>query len=301
MLHKPTTLIEYLEYFINSQSRLVNLKNGITKSTLNTYAPRARHLINFLSVNGMKSYKPAQIKIAHIREYKIFLLSNCALGNNYSMKCLQVLDRILDIALENEDILVNPMSLFKYTYERDSTVEALEYEDIIKITYLSLNKKLSITRDLFLFSCYTGLAYVDAQKFDYEKNVINGPDKKKWIHIQRQKVGSDTYLPLLPEAEAILKHYEYKIPKKSNQKMNKGLKFIAEATGVNVELKSHVARKTFANILLNDLGVPLESISKMLGHKSVKTTEQSYAKVNLKKIASDMEGVTFSNLKNKAA
>lgn len=294
MLTNTTSVIEYLEYFIASQKRLVDLPNGITKSTLRTYVPRRKHLINFFTKNNMANFRPNQVKIQHIREFKLYLISDCRHGNNYTMKCLQLLDRVLDIALENEHVKVNPMNLFKYNYDRDIRIIALENEDVIKIRKLLLSKQLGITRDLFLFSCYTGLAYVDSQNFDFEKNIITGPDKRKWIHIQRQKSGSDTYLPLLPEAEEILKKYDYKVPKKSNSKMNKGLKVIGRLAGIDVTLKSHIARKTFGNILHNDLGVPLESVSKMLGHKSIKTTEKSYVKTNLKRIASDMSGISFN-------
>lgn len=294
MLTNTTSVLEYLEYFITSQKRLVDLPNGITRSTLRTYVPRRKHMINFFSKNNMSNFRPDQIKIQHIREFKLYLISDCKHGNNYTMKCLQLLDRILDIALENEHINVNPMNLFKYNYDRDVRIEALEGEDVIKIRKLILRKPLEITRDLFLFSCYTGLAYIDAQNFDFNNNIITGPDQRKWIHIQRQKSSSDTYLPLLLEAEDILRKYDYKIPKKSNSKMNKGLKIIGRLAGIKTILKSHIARKTFGTILHNDLGVPLESVSKMLGHKSIKTTEKSYVKTNLKRIAADMEGISFS-------
>lgn len=293
MLKQPTTLIEYLEYFIKNQIRLIGLPNGITKSTFKTYGPRKRHIIEFFDKNNLSKVIPANFKISHVREFKLYLISDCGHGNNYTMKCLQLLDRVLDIALENEDIQVNPMSMFKYTYDRDVRVTALELADLNKISSLTLSEQLSLTKDIFLFSCYTGLAYIDAQNFDYKKNIITGPDGGEWIYIKRQKVGSDTYLPLLAEAKTILKKHNYSLPKKSNNKVNKGLRVIGRLAGISIPLKTHLARKAFGAILHNDLGVPLESVSKMLGHKSIKTTEKYYVKTNLKRIATDMAGISF--------
>lgn len=293
MLKQPKTVIEYLEYFISTQKRLLN--NGLTAGTLRTYRTRERYLKEFLTRHKLYNCKPKDITIHIIREYELFLLETRKLCNNYAMKCIHILDRLLRMAMENGDITSNPANLFRYHYNREIVIIYLEREDLISIKKLKLSTNYTWTRDIFLFGCYTGLSFSDIQEFDPEKNIIKGPDKSQWIHVKRKKNGSDTFLPLLPEAAEILKYYYNKLPNKTNQKVNAGLKVIAKKAKIKQVLTSHVARKTFGNILHNELNVPIETVSKMLGHKSVKTTESWYVQTNVKKIMNDMKGIAFFN------
>ncbi|MGF7043035.1 site-specific integrase [Mucilaginibacter lappiensis] len=157
-------------------------------------------------------------------------------------------------------------------------------------------KRLNHVRDIFLFSCYTGLAYSDVYKLRITDITI-GIDGDKWIITTRQKTNSSTRLPLLPNALAILDKYkDYPkclttgtlLPTLSNQKMNSYLKEIADVAGINKKLTFHTARHTFATTITLTNGVPMETVSKMLGHKSLKQT-QHYAKVLDVKISKDMK------------
>lgn len=150
-------------------------------------------------------------------------------------------------------------------------------------------------RDIFLFSCCTGLAYIDTQKLTHE-NINLGLDGNKWIFTKRQKTKTTSNIPLLPQAEDIIEKYkEHKtclnsgklLPVLSNQKMNAYLKEIADLCGINKELTYHIARHTFATTITLSNGVSIESVSKMLGHKSIKTT-QHYAKILDAKVSEDM-------------
>jgi len=293
MIYQPKTVLEYLEYFIASQKRM--LDNGLTPGTLRTYVTREKYLKEFLKKNKLSHCKPSDITIHMIREYELFLLTDRKICRNYAMKCVHILDRILRMAMENGDIVSNPATLFRYQYNRDITIICLELQDLERIKKLKLSINHNTTRDIFLFGCYTGLSFSDILGFDFKKNIIKGPDKKDWIHVKRKKNGSDTFLPLLPEAETILQYYYYQMPQKTNQKVNRALKYIGKKARIEQKLTSHVARKTFGNILHNELNVPIETVSKMLGHKSVKTTESWYVKTNIKKIANDMKGIAFFN------
>ena len=151
-------------------------------------------------------------------------------------------------------------------------------------------ERLETVRDLFVFSCFTGLAYIDVANLkDSNIVVING---HKWIMTKRQKTGIPTNVILLDIAETILKKYEGKckdnavLPVISNQKMNAYLKEIADLCGIKKQLTFHMARHTFATMSLSK-GVPIESVSKMLGHTNIKTT-QIYARITNKKIEHDM-------------
>ena len=165
-------------------------------------------------------------------------------------------------------------------------------------------ERLAIVRDIFLFSCYTGLAYVDVQKLK-RSEIIIGVDGGKWIDTTRQKTESSSRVPLLPFPRSILNKYknhpvcEIKgtvLPILSNQKMNAYLKEIADTCGIGKTLTFHVARHTFATTVTLSNGVPIESVAKMLGHKNLKQT-QHYAKVLDFKVSGDMQQLKEKLLK----
>ncbi len=156
-------------------------------------------------------------------------------------------------------------------------------------------ERIALVRDVFLFSCYTGLSFIDAWNLTKD-NIGIGIDGNKWIFTARQKTKIASHIPLLPIAEDIIKKYEKHpmcaisgklLPVLSNQKMNAYLKEIADLCEISKELTFHIARHTFATTVTLSNGVPIESVSKMLGHKSIKTT-QHYAKILDKKVSEDM-------------
>lgn len=157
-------------------------------------------------------------------------------------------------------------------------------------------RRLELVRDMFLFSCFTGLAYIDV--FNLTKsNIIIGIDGNKWVSTHRQKTESVSKIPILPVTQMVIDKYENHplclnenrlLPILSNQKMNAYLKEIADICEIDKELTFHIARHTFATTVTLTNGVPIESVSKMLGHKNLRTT-QHYAKVLDKKVSEDMK------------
>lgn len=149
---------------------------------------------------------------------------------------------------------------------------------------------------MFLFSCFTGLAYIDLYNLRLE-NIVIGEDGKKWIHTFRQKTTTKVKVPLLPIAESILKKYEgiltggKILPVYSNQRTNSYLKEIAGICQIDKDLTFHMARHTFATIITLQNGVPIESVSKMLGHTNIQTT-QIYARILDNKISNDMSQIS---------
>jgi site-specific recombinase XerD len=149
---------------------------------------------------------------------------------------------------------------------------------------------------MFVFSCFTGLAYIDV--FNLSKaNIIIGIDGEKWISTHRQKTESASKIPILAVTQQIIDKYQNHpqclsnnklLPILSNQKMNAYLKELADLCNINKELTFHIARHTFATTVTLTNGVPIESVSKMLGHKDLRTT-QHYAKVLDKKVSEDMK------------
>ena len=158
--------------------------------------------------------------------------------------------------------------------------------------------RLAQVRDTFLFCCFTGLAYSDIQKLE-RSQITRGIDGEQWIFSKRTKTNVKSHIPLLPEALEIIERYKdhplcesrgLVLPVPSNQKMNDYLKEIAVICGIDKILTSHVARHTFATTITLQNGVPIESVSKMLGHTNIRTT-QIYAKILDTKVSEDMQAL----------
>jgi len=159
-------------------------------------------------------------------------------------------------------------------------------------------ERLSQVRDIFVFCCYTGLAFADVRKLKASEIGV-GIDGSKWIFTNRQKTDTVSRIPLLPISMEIVERYknhpaclsaEKVLPVLSNQKYNEYLKELANICGINKKMTSHTARHTFATTVTLSNGVPIESVSKMLGHKNLKTT-QHYARVLDRKISEDMNSL----------
>ena len=158
------------------------------------------------------------------------------------------------------------------------------------------SERLTNVRDLFLFSCYTGLAYADVKKLRKDEIVI-GVDGEHWIMTHRQKTDTASRIPLLSQSLQILNKYRDHaqtaitgnlFPILTNQKMNAYLKEIADVCGISKNLTFHTARHTFATTVTLSNGVPIETVAKMLGHKNLRQT-QHYAKVLDMKVGNDMQ------------
>ena len=264
--------------------------------TLERYKTSLKHTIDFLEWK----YKVSDIDIlkinhAFITEYEFYLRSVRNCNNNTAVKYIKNFGKIIKICLANNWIDKNPFSNYKAKVREVERVYLTE-DEIQKI----LNKefpteRLSLVRDIFLFSCFTGLAYIDVKNLT--KSHINlGIDGEKWIFTHRQKTESASKIPILPVTQSIIDKYldhpqclneDRLLPILSNQKMNAYLKEIAGICEINKELTFHIARHTFATTVTLSNGVPIESVSKMLGHKNLRTT-QHYAKVLDRKVSDDM-------------
>lgn len=157
--------------------------------------------------------------------------------------------------------------------ERDPLLE----EQMVLIRKAPMQKKmLEHARDLFVFSCYTGMAYCDVMAFDFKTMTVKSGDMY-YVDGSRIKTKGNFFTPILAPAMDVLKKYDFKLPHMSNVKVNFSLKFIRSQLGIRQNLTFHVARHSFATLALSH-GIPIESVAKMLGHKNIRTT-QIYAKV----------------------
>lgn len=171
-------------------------------------------------------------------------------------------------------------------------------EDEIKIILKKkmVSERLEHVRDLFIFACFTGLAYIDVAGLTQD-NIRKSFDGNLWIMTKRQKTNTDVNVPLLDIPKMILKKYKGKLPNGkilpviSNQKLNAYLKEIADICGIKKNLTFHVGRHTFATTITLSQGMPIETVSCLLGHTNIKTT-QIYAKITNEKISRDMSALT---------
>lgn len=284
---EPSTLIDFYKYFISMQEKLVS--KTITPGTFRTYKVRFNNLQKFLIDTQRQEIKPIDVKIKFIREYDIWLRAEKNCGNDYVMKNIQMLQTIMNLCLEYEIIPYNPLALYKYKYERLQKKVYLTKGELIRLKkFESSSKKLNRAKDVFIFCCYTGLSYIDVKMFNPKVHIKPGPDGSDWIYLKRTKSKADSFIPLLQPAAELLEKYPKRLPVICNQHFNKYLKVIAKSCSIKKELTSHVARKTFGNLLHNHFDVPIETVSRMLGHKSIKTTQSWYVETSLKRIMIDM-------------
>lgn len=261
------------------------------------YETSLKHTEDFLKWK----YKVSDIdirKIDHefITSYEFYLKSVCNCCQNTTSKYIKNFGKIIRICLANGWIQKNPFINYKskmVEVER-AFLSMEEIETMLNKVFVS--DRINLVKDIFLFSCFTGLAYADVKKLS-RKNIAIGVDGERWIYINRTKTDTRSNIPILPIASYLLEKYEDHpqvvnqdklLPLLSNQKMNSYLKEIADACGINKELTFHIARHTFATTVTLSNGVPIESVSKMLGHKNLKTT-QHYAKILDLKVSNDMQ------------
>lgn len=261
------------------------------------YETSLKHTEDFLKWK----YKVSDIdirKIDHefITSYEFYLKSVCNCCQNTTSKYIKNFGKIIRICLANGWIQKNPFINYKskmVEVER-AFLSMEEIETMLNKVFVS--DRLNQVKDIFLFSCFTGLAYADVKKLS-RKNIAIGVDGERWIYINRTKTDTRSNIPILPIAAYLLEKYEDHpqvvnqdklLPILSNQKMNSYLKEIADTCGITKELTFHIARHTFATTVTLSNGVPIESVSKMLGHKNLKTT-QHYAKILDLKVSNDMQ------------
>ncbi len=265
--------------------------------TLIRYKTSLSHTIDFLKWKyNISDIDIRKIDHAFITEFEFYLRSVRKCNNNSAVKYIKNFGKIIRICIANGWIDKNPFVNYKSKVKEVERVFLVEEELQTMADKEFQIERLNQVKDIFLFSCFTGLAYIDVKKLT--KNNINiGIDGERWIFTNRQKTDTKSNIPLLPMAEEIIARYKDHpqcinegklLPVLSNQKMNGYLKEVADLCGIQKELTFHIARHTFATTVTLTNGVPIESVSKMLGHKNLRTT-QHYAKILDRKVSDDMK------------
>lgn len=233
-----------------------------------------------------------------ITDYEFYLKTIQGLQHNSAMVNIKKLKKIIRQCVANDWLNKDPFKSYKITTKETNRnfllkdeVETLRHKNFAA-------RRLEQVRDIFLFSCYTGLSYTDVMTLT-QKDISIGIDGEQWIFTTRIKTDTASRIPLLPVAKDILNKYAHEpeiihsgrlLPKLTNQRLNSYLKEISDLCGFNKELTFHCARHTFATTVTLTNGVPIETVSKMLGHKSLRTT-QIYAKILDNKVSDDMKAL----------
>lgn len=203
-------------------------------------------------------------------------------------KLHRILKTYIHEAMAEELLFRDPYVGFKVNKGKSKVRKYLSEDDLKKIMLFTPADSLARkAKDLFVVQCFTGFAYVDLMSLD--SSMVVAHDGRHSIRIRRKKTGEPCYIVLLPPALAILERYNYKLPQVSNQKYNQGLKTLAAGAGIDINLTSHCGRHTAATMFLTH-GMPLEVVSKVLGHTSTKTTE-IYAQILSNKIDAAFDAV----------
>jgi site-specific recombinase XerD len=269
------------------------------KATLSRFEVLERYIASFLK----HCYAIADLNIKRIdhtflNDLDFYLRTEKSCAHNTTIKHLKNFGKIIRICISRKWLDKDPMFGYKL---RSKPVERpfLTEEELQRIAGKVFGtERLLKVRDIFLFCCFTGLAYADVEKLKMS-DIGKGVDGNRWIFTNRKKTNTRSAIPLLPPAVALLDRYadnpyclnmNKALPVSTNQKMNEYLREIAGLCGINKELSMHIARHTFATTVTLMNGVPIETVSKMLGHTNIRTT-QIYAKVLDTKVGEDMAGL----------
>jgi len=293
---KPITFSQLIDYH-NEQGETL-----LAVGTMRHYKVTQRYLIKFFQ---QKFNKPdinlTDLDYKFISDFELFLYNHKPkdhqkpMDTNGVLKHIIRLKKMTNLAIKLKWLSADPFQGFKMTRKRVDKDFLSEFDlKAVEEKYFELDR-LALVRDIFIFSCYTGLSYVDMSNLKYD-NIVRGIDGENWIQTSRKKTAIPVNTPILPKAQIIINRYKNDIrarekgtvfPIISNQKVNSYLKEIADLCRIRKNLTFHVARHTFATTITLSNGVPIETVSRMLGHNKLSTT-QIYARVLEKKVSEDM-------------
>lgn len=289
------TLIQVFQYHNDQMEAQVG--KDYSAGTYTRFETTLKHIEEFLT----HQYNVEDIALKDLTysfitnlEFYFKTVRNC--NHNTAQKYIRNFRKIINLAVVNDWLEKDPFAKYKVAL-KEVKREYLTKDDLAALEQKEFEiERLDQVRDIFVFCCYTGLAYADVEKLT-PQNVSKGLDGDYWIFVDRTKTGAPSNVPVLPKAQEIIEKYINSpitrnsgklLPVISNQKMNAYLKEIAIVCGINKTITFHLARHTFATTVTLSNGVSIESVSSMLGHKNLKTT-QIYAKVVQEKVSEDMK------------
>ncbi|MFT3980624.1 MAG: site-specific integrase [Ferruginibacter sp.] len=296
-VEKSRMILDVFKHHNEQMEALVKIE--FSPATLERYKTSLEHTRSYIKWKYNKEdIELPKLDFEFVTDYEFWLKSVRKCNHNSTIKYISNFRKIVNRCIRSGWLSKDPFLGFKMT-KREVERTALSQEEIQAISNKTFSsERLSQVRDIFLFCCYTGLAYADIKKLKRSEISI-GIDGEKWIFTNRQKTETASRIPLLPTSLVIMQRYDHHpqcvnedrlLPVLSNQKMNSYLKEIADLCGIEKKFTFHIARHTFATTVTLSNGVPIETVSKMLGHKNLRTT-QHYAKIIDRKVSDDMQAL----------
>lgn len=287
-IQKIHYLIETATLHNTNFEKMIGIKYSY--GSYKNYKSTLKYLKEFVPIySGTKDIPLEEVNYNFCESYYGYVTTEKTCTTNGANKQIQRLKKIINYAIKQGFLSKNPMATFTLEFKPVNRV-TLTIEELKKLIEFEFQRPtLELVRDIFIFQCFTGLSYADIKSLclnDIEENLIK---------MDRAKTGNQFTVPLLTQALGLIEQYaDYEntskpiFPVLSNQKMNSNLKLIQEIVGINKSLTTHIGRHTFATSITLANGVPIETVSKMLGHTKIATT-QVYAKVLDDKIIKDMD------------
>ena len=294
-IERNTGLIEYWEKVLSKKKKLIGKE--LQQTTWDKFYYILNDLKHFVKLRyGKNEYLLTNLNLNFIDEFEFYLKTEKDHKQITVNKVLQRLKGVVKSAVGEQLIEKNPFYGHrpkrvnnKVIYLTQDELDLVENKPIKQV-------RLDMIRDCFVFCCYTGLAYKEMSNLRSE-HIKKGFDGLKWIQMTREKTDKIISIPLLPKPIQLLNKYqdlkcENLLPIVSNQRFNSYLKEIADIVGINKNLTHHMARKTFASTVLLYNDVPMEIVSELLGHSSLKITQAHYGKVVQSKVSEQMINLT---------
>jgi len=277
-------LVDTDEYALGTHTRFQITKDHVERYILWKY--------------GVSDIDFRELNFEFIKDFEFYLKTEKRISHNTVMKYITNFKKIVLRAIAKKIIKEDPFILYKAKKNKikRKPLSRIELKRLEEKEFK--NERLSLVRDVFVFQCYTGLAYIDVKQL-MKTQIREGIDGSLWIINNRQKTNAEINIPLLPKAMEIIKKYENNplceksgvvLPVKSNQKMNAYLKEIADLCDITDKLTTHKARRTFGSTVTLNNGVPIDVVREMLGHTSVKQTEE-YAITEQESVSREMKGL----------
>jgi site-specific recombinase XerD len=256
------------------------------EKTLQAYEVRYSRVNEFLISKNLVRIKCQDFNIKLAKEFFRYLSAD--LSNNYAVRNVDLCRAVLEYCASNEIIKFNPLAALKLKKSGPDKPTHLTPDEVKMVEdYQSKNASVEKARKMFLFQCYTGLDYGDLVSVTRD-NIMIYKDRE-FIIKAREKTGIEACVPYHPKARMIMESFGGSIPKFSNCKYNLNIKRLMIKIGISKRVTTHVGRKTYAMGKLNQESYSIEAVSKMIGHKSIKTTETYYAQVSIDLVCREMD------------
>ncbi len=290
-LKKDYGVVEVYNLYLLRITKLIGI--DIKQVTYDKYVESGRHLKSFIKYKfKSKDIKLKALKSNFVTHYEYYLKTEKKFQQSTLNKAIQRFRRVVKYALSEDYLAKDPFIMYKPKTVKKKVL-FLTTEELKKLEETNFEiTRIQVIKDMFVFCCYTGLGFSEMSNLK-KSNIVKEFDGELWIHVYRNKTRGFYKVPLLPKAKQVMEIYvneddDYVFPRMSNPKFNAYLKEIADVVGIKINLTHHIARKTFATTVLLYNGIPMDIVSKLLGHSKIQTTQDSYGEIVQNRISTEI-------------